>query len=245
MTSTGSGYGYGRGTGGRTRTFPHHCNEKSGTRYEVWVYPVSTYVRGDSRVSQTRSKYIYYKAERSPDRLVRGTCGPRTSYPGFTRHCNEKSLTGPVPRATPLPCTPSDLVGRVDRMTNMAGGNTTPRDPRDLPGRELLQCSAHSRTSGERCKNKALAGTTVCKFHGGAAPQVQRKAKMRLAELVAPAIATLAKEMAKADRSADRQRAANSILDRSGYGRTTKIEASDARDALIERLMEMADDPTD
>lgn len=109
--------------------------------------------------------------------------------------------------------------------------------PRDNPNPN--RCTAHART-GKQCGNRAVPGATVCKFHGGAAPQVQRKARMRLAELAAPAIATLANEMVKADRSADRQRAANSILDRAGYGRTTRIEAADARDALIERLTEMA-----
>jgi hypothetical protein len=41
------------------------------------------------------------------------------------------------------------------------------------------QCTAHAR-SGNRCKRYAAAGTTVCRMHGGAAPQVQAAAKRRL-----------------------------------------------------------------
>ena len=42
-----------------------------------------------------------------------------------------------------------------------------------------MQCVAHSR-SGEQCKNGALPGATVCRMHGGAAPQVKAKAAERL-----------------------------------------------------------------
>jgi dihydropteroate synthase len=44
-----------------------------------------------------------------------------------------------------------------------------------------MQCVAHSR-SGEQCKNGALPGATVCRMHGGAAPQVKAKAAERLRE---------------------------------------------------------------
>lgn len=76
-------------------------------------------------------------------------------------------------------------------------------------------------------------------MHGGSSPQARNKAKLRLAELVDPAIATLAREMASADKSSDRQRAANSILDRSGFGRSRKIEGADARELLTQKLLEM------
>ena len=98
------------------------------------------------------------------------------------------------------------------------------------------RCTAHSR-SGEQCKQTPIAGGTVCRYHGGGAPQVRRKAALRLLELIDPAIATLAREMVQADRSADRQRAANSILDRAGMPRSVTTPTSDAaRDLLVERL---------
>jgi hypothetical protein len=79
----------------------------------------------------------------------------------------------------------------------------------------------------------------VCRMHGGASPGAKRKAALRLLELVDPAIATLAREMAQADTSKDRQSAANSILDRAGYGRAQMVEVGDARQMLIQRLIDL------
>lgn len=101
---------------------------------------------------------------------------------------------------------------------------------------EATQCTARAR-SGNRCGQKAILGGTVCRFHGGAAPQVKRRAALRLAELVDPAIGTLAREMVKADKSSDRQRAANSILDRAGIARAPSSELDAARTMLMERLL--------
>ena len=42
----------------------------------------------------------------------------------------------------------------------------------------VVQCKATSRT-GNRCKNKAIPGGTVCRFHGGASPHVASKAAVR------------------------------------------------------------------
>lgn len=99
------------------------------------------------------------------------------------------------------------------------------------------QCTARSTTTGERCRKSAIIGGTVCTSHGGRAPQVRRKATLRLLELVDPAIGTLAREMVQADKSADRQRAANSILDRAGMPRTsTVIDGESAKALLVERI---------
>lgn len=38
-----------------------------------------------------------------------------------------------------------------------------------------------------------MLGSAVCRMHGGAAPQVREAARQRLLELVAPALATLAR----------------------------------------------------
>jgi hypothetical protein len=43
------------------------------------------------------------------------------------------------------------------------------------------QCTATAKQTGERCRRTAQPGTTVCRHHGGRAPQVQRAAKRRLA----------------------------------------------------------------
>lgn len=94
-----------------------------------------------------------------------------------------------------------------------------------------VRCSGHV-PNGNQCRKAAIKGGTVCRSHGGGAPQVKRKAAIRLLELVDPAIATLAREMTTATRSSDRQSAANSILDRAGHGRTTKVE-DDSTELLL------------
>jgi hypothetical protein len=42
----------------------------------------------------------------------------------------------------------------------------------------VVQCKATART-GKQCKNKAIPGGTVCRFHGGASPHVASKAAVR------------------------------------------------------------------
>lgn len=98
------------------------------------------------------------------------------------------------------------------------------------------RCTATSKTTGDRCGAMAVSGARVCTYHGGGAPQVKRKAQLRLLELVEPAIATLAREMTTADKSSDRQRAANSILDRAGMPRTQVVDAGAAKDLLMARI---------
>lgn len=111
------------------------------------------------------------------------------------------------------------------------------------------RCKAWSRQAQRQCARAATPGMEVCASHGSKSPQARRKAALKLLELVDPAIATLAREMVQADKSNDRQAAANSILDRSGYGRTSKIETEDAREILRERLIEIRnrtqEDPSD
>lgn len=99
------------------------------------------------------------------------------------------------------------------------------------------QCTAKRNSDGERCTKAPIKGGTVCATHGGSAPQVRRKAALRLLELVEPAIAVLAREMVNADKSSDRQRAANSVLDRAGVPRTaTVIDGDSAKALLFERI---------
>lgn len=101
------------------------------------------------------------------------------------------------------------------------------------------QCKAHNR-AGNRCERAVTPGAAVCRFHGGAAPQVRRQAAIRLAELVEPALATLDIELTSTDnRPADRLRAAENILDRAGLGRATTPDAELARALLIERILAM------
>jgi hypothetical protein len=47
-------------------------------------------------------------------------------------------------------------------------------------GSERERCTARSKRSGERCGRWPSKGSTVCSTHGGAAPQVKRKARERV-----------------------------------------------------------------
>lgn len=50
------------------------------------------------------------------------------------------------------------------------------------------QCTAKSKQSGVRCKRRPIVGGFVCAMHGGKTPQVQRKAALRVADMLADAI---------------------------------------------------------
>lgn len=45
---------------------------------------------------------------------------------------------------------------------------------------ERVQCSAKSHSTQQQCKKLAIPGGTVCRHHGGAAPQVKRAALERI-----------------------------------------------------------------
>lgn len=101
------------------------------------------------------------------------------------------------------------------------------------------QCTATSRTSGERCKQRPIPGGTVCYYHGGAAPQVRNKAALRLAQMVDPALKTMAKILVDAD-STDhaKLRAVENILDRAGVSRKAEVITVEAsREILTEQLL--------
>lgn len=118
---------------------------------------------------------------------------------------------------------------------------TAPEEPRhDAQNRRL--CHAR-RSNGELCRAPAMNGQRVCRTHGGSSPQAKRSAAIRMAELVDPAVATLAREMARGDSSTARLRAAENVLDRTGHVRGATIESritlDDAKILLYERLIEL------
>ena len=45
------------------------------------------------------------------------------------------------------------------------------------------KCTATNKKTGLRCGQYPAIGATVCRFHGGGAPQVKRKAQERVLEL--------------------------------------------------------------
>lgn len=85
------------------------------------------------------------------------------------------------------------------------------------------RCTAKAKGTGARCKRRPIVGGTVCAMHGGAAPQVQRRARERLEELVEPAIAGLRRAL-QSDNLPAIVRASQLVLDRCGFGPTSKLE---------------------
>ena len=105
------------------------------------------------------------------------------------------------------------------------------------------QCTASSKTSGTQCRKSAIPGGNVCYYHGGAASQVKKKARLRLIELVDPAIFTLASVMTnKKAKHSDQLKAAAEILDRAGVVKNPDGDAEIARELLLERLIELKEE---
>lgn len=62
-----------------------------------------------------------------------------------------------------------------------------PAKPPKPPNRRMhLQCKAKSKSTGERCGNAAKVGLTVCRMHGGSAPQAKKAALARIHDMLDP-----------------------------------------------------------
>src|SRR3954467_731607 len=61
---------------------------------------------------------------------------------------------------------------------------------RPLPRSQKVTCTAHRR-DGMRCKGAPIKGATVCRLHGGSAPQVRDAARKRILAAADPVAARL------------------------------------------------------
>jgi len=105
----------------------------------------------------------------------------------------------------------------------------------------MAQCTANSKQSKTRCRNGSIPGGNVCRFHGGAAPNVKAAAKERLAALVDPAIETLGKLVR--DKSPKiRLGAVNSVLDRNGHKGVEVYQELPYTPEDVERLESLSDE---
>lgn len=89
---------------------------------------------------------------------------------------------------------------------------------------EPAKCSARTQ-NGDPCKNSPIAGSTVCRMHGGAAGQVKRKAQERLEKGVLPLLGRLYKLATdESVPAAVRLAAIRDWLDRAGINSKIEIE---------------------
>jgi hypothetical protein len=114
--------------------------------------------------------------------------------------------------------------------------DTGPRDWADY-AEPQRQCRAHKKT-GEQCKNAAILGSTVCRYHGGAAEHVKRAARARIEN----ATDLVAKEMIgialTGDSDAIRVSAIKDILDRGGLKAPSEVVLSPGNRALYEDVFD-------
>lgn len=89
---------------------------------------------------------------------------------------------------------------------------------------ERVECGAKT-SDGDPCKNSPMLGGKRCRMHGGAAPQVKRKAQERLLDGV-PKMLRMLKELASNEDvpPAVRLAAIRDWLDRSGIDRRIEID---------------------
>lgn len=98
---------------------------------------------------------------------------------------------------------------------------------------------------GQPCKRPPIQGATVCRAHGGASPQVKRKAQERLLEKV-PKMLRMLNELASNEDvpPAVRLAAIRDWLDRAGVDRKIEIELSSSsfEEMVMGVLSEVSDE---
>ena len=89
-----------------------------------------------------------------------------------------------------------------------------------------LTCTATAKSTENRCGNPPVPGCKVCKFHGGAAPQVKAAGALRVMEgLVGSALVEMERLIQDSD-VADNVKATmiKDLLDRTGFKPAQTIE---------------------
>lgn len=119
----------------------------------------------------------------------------------------------------------------IDPSTDRPMGSKPPQWTEEWwaqAGPEVIRCVGHKKNGG-RCKHSALKGSKVCAYHGGRAPQVQARAKIRIQEATDKAARGLL-DMASDTTIPEgvRLSAIKDILDRGGLGvrQSVDIEVS-------------------
>lgn len=96
-----------------------------------------------------------------------------------------------------------------------------------MGGADLMAvtCKAKSKTTGNRCKRPPIPGGAVCRYHGGAAPQVKNAAEARLRALEFPAIDRIGQLIQQTEFPSVAYQASKDVLDRLRGRATEFVEA--------------------
>lgn len=100
------------------------------------------------------------------------------------------------------------------------------------------RCTAHSSRTGDRCKNVAIKGGKVCRYHGGNAPHVIANARARLqnaADLMARELLGIA---LTADAESVKLTAIRDALDRAGLKAPSEVVLSQGESKPYETVFE-------
>lgn len=111
----------------------------------------------------------------------------------------------------PRKAKPSDLIAAEDPKSRYATG---------------LCCTAHAKHSGKRCGRPVVPGCTVCRYHGGAAPQVRAAGLERLRQMQEMAIDRLSELAQDKAYPSTSYQAVRDILDRTMGKPTESVQVT-------------------
>jgi hypothetical protein len=124
-------------------------------------------------------------------------------------------------------------LGGQRMSTHPIEGDDLIQDLPGLPG-NAPRCTAKAKSTGGRCNNPAIFGGTVCRLHGGSAPQVKAKAQERLMALQFPALAKLGALLERDEFPSVQFQAAKDILDRTMGKPTNSVAVTGADSGPIQ-----------
>lgn len=104
------------------------------------------------------------------------------------------------------------------------------------PEQQQRRCVRIKR-NGDRCGQPAINGTTVCRSHGGTAPQIKAAAKARLEMAADRMAAQLLRLGTEAESENVQLSATNSALDRAGITKPTQVELGPMEPKPYEEIM--------
>lgn len=106
------------------------------------------------------------------------------------------------------------------------------------PDDRMGRCRAHSKQTGALCRQYAIPGGTVCRYHGGAAPQVKMAADERLKALEIPALVRLEQLMLQEEFPSVAIAAVKDALDRIRGKATESMQVNHSGTLTLGQLVE-------